>query len=355
MKLHQMLSHIRRNNTLMKIRVQDMKVLLEHKGVLADYFDQTELCKFFKEYFPNYKAGTYIRLNRWQQAIIKSYNRPVSYAELLHVHNWWDRFAELPKRKFPRLDQHDPFLAAKGLLEQEKLKEEIGSITCGIKNPQERNHDLLVVVGTATGFKEQLEKITVPHDTMAVNGAGVKVPCDFFYSIHGSYLRTWKPEVIDPEKTKTICEWWIPGVDSGYGIYSEPLMQLNMFHYSGNMAMMTGLMMGYPKILMVGCPLAPVSTDVNLLHHGDKYLEIDTWEKTLLPQMPKIQKHFVEGIRLFPEILDRVRSCSGGLTEKLLGRYFSKEAPAKEKILNPPVKEIPEVKPVLGGVEIGEE
>lgn len=321
MKLHQMLSHMKRNNAVMKIRPQDMKKLLEHKGEIADYLDQERLIEFFKTHFPDFTQGTYIRLNQWQRAILQTYKRPVSYAELLHVHNWWDRFAELPKRTFPRLDQHDPFLAAKGYLEQEKLIEQLGSIKAGIKNPIQRNQDLLVVVGTASGYEEQLASITEPHDTVGVNGAGVKVECDFFYSIHGSYLRKWKGHVINPE-TKTICEWWIPGIDSAYGIFNEELMQLNMFHYSGNMAALVGVMMGYPRVLMVGCPLAPIATSEKLREHDGKILELDTWEKTLLPRMPLIQEHFTKAVELFPEIKERVRSISGGFTEQFLGNSW---------------------------------
>lgn len=319
MKIHQMLSHLKRDQGVLKVRVQDLQKLLEYKGEIADYLDQKKLSEFFKKHWPEYTSGVYVKLNRWQRAILQTYKRPVSYPELLHVHTWWDRFAELPKRTFPRLDQHDPFLAAKGYLEQETLIKQIGSIKAGIKNPQKRKHDLLVVVGTATGYEEQLNSINEPHDTIAVNGAGVKVPCDFFYSIHGSYLRTWKSQVINPD-TKTICEWWIPGVDSGYGIFNEELIQLNMFHYSGNMAALVGVMMGYPRILMVGCPLAAVSTDEKLLMHDGTYLEIDTWEKTLLPRMGTIQDHFVKGMQLFPETKDRIRSISGGFTEQYFGR-----------------------------------
>lgn len=319
MKLHQMMSHMKRSQEPLKIRVQDMKKLIEYHEEIADYLDQTKLSNFFGTYYPNFKGGVYIKLNRWQRAIVQTYKRPVSYDELLHVHTWWDRFSELPKREYPRLDQHDPFLAAQGFLEQEQLLETIGSIKTGVKNPLTRQHDTLVVVGTATGYEEQLASIAVPHDTMAVNGAGVKVDCDFFYSIHGSYLRKWKSSCLNPN-VKTICEWWIPGVDSGYGIFNEELKALNQFHYSGNMAVLTGLIMGYPRIVMVGCPLSPVATSENLLLHEGKILELDTWEKTLLPRMSQIQDHFVKGMQLFPESKERIRSISGGFTEQYFGR-----------------------------------
>lgn len=329
MKVHQIISHMKRNRSRLHLRVKDVKKLLEHHGILPEYLDQQQLAEFFKTYYPHFTCGVHVKLNPWQVAILRAYKRPVSYDELLHVHTWWDKFAKLPKRTYPRLDQHDPFLAAKGLLEQEKNIQQIGSIKAGIKNPLTRKHDLLVVVGTATGYEEQLRSVTESHDTVGVNGAGVKVPCDFFYSIHGSYLRKWRHKV--PKETKTVCEWWIPGVDSGYGIFNEELVELNQFHYSGNMAMLMGIMMGYPRILLVGCPLSNISTDERLLIHDGKYLEIDTWEKRLLHHMPVIQDHFVKGLRLFPETVERVRSISGGFTQEVLGSSFDREAPIIQK------------------------
>ena len=147
---------------------------------------------------------------------------------------------------------------------------------------------------------------------MAVNGAGVKVPCDFWYSIHGSDLIKLKGQT--KWVPKTISEWWVEGVDSGYGIFNPELLQLNQFHYSGNMAMLVGLMMGYPRVLMVGCPL-----DTVRISQVFDDLEGDTWEKKLRKAMPVIQGQFLAGMKLFPEIKERVRSISGGFTEKTLG------------------------------------
>lgn len=328
MKPFQALNHMQRNNERLTINVRDLKDLIEHQGEVAEYLAHNEIKEFFKRHFPYFTHDIYVPLNRWQQAIVDNYKRPVSYAELLHVHNWWGRFNELPKRIFPRLDQHDPFLAAKGYLEQEKLIQQIGSIKAGIKNPLERQHDLLIVVGTGSGFREQLESVTEPHDTVAVNGAAIKTPCDFFYSIHGSYLKKWKPEMA--ETTKTVCEWWVPGVDSAYGIFNEELAQLNQFHYSGNMAALFGLMMGYPRILMVGCPLSTIAVDSYLHEYNGKVLEIDTWEQRLQNQMPVIQGHFLKAIGLFPEMVDRIRSISGGFTQRVLGSNFDEPSPVAE-------------------------
>lgn len=296
-----------------QLSLDDLKLLYKDWNEELVFFDGPKIMNHLKTRYPHFTHRVEFRTTEAQAYCITKYNRPVHMLELERCDSWHENMKNLPKGTYARLDQFNPYECVQACIRQSENKQQIGSFIVGIDNPQQRDNDLLVVIGTATGFLNQLESITEPHDRMAVNGSGNIVDAKFWYSIHGYMLKLWHEKA---QSSKImVCEYRIPGVDSGYAFYNQELTQLNQFHYSGNMAMLTGLVMGYHRIMMVGCPIASVPVDNHLTD-----FETDTWEDA--PFITPAQAHWKKGLEIWPEIKERVRSISGGLTEETLGREW---------------------------------
>lgn len=228
-----------------------------------------------------------------------------------------EEIRKLPKRTYFRVDPSNPLLTMKV---QEAWRQHalcIGSFEVMGFKPVAPKAPVLVIVGSGRGYDSDLrkvEKMGLLMEVMTVNSTGPHVPSRFWYSIHGEWLTTWEEYVKSGKHL--ICEWYTQGIDSCYGFYNRELARIPHCGFSGNFAMLTGLVMGYHRVILCGCPLdnRPISRDLEV--YDGLPLDIDTWSKH--NDIMRIQLAFQFMVKKFPEVRDRVRSMSGH-TKKILG------------------------------------
>ncbi len=227
------------------------------------------------------------------------------------------RIANLPHERYFRVDPHDPVasITCQHLWRPSTLR--VGSFIVTGHKPVCPSSRTLVIIGCARGWDHDLKKINrlgIPYDTMAVNGAGVHVPSKFWYSIHSSYLVAWE-EYVKTGK-HLISEFYSPGIHSCYAFYNEELARVINCGFSGNFAMLTALVMGYHYVILAGCPLDTRPVDPLFQTYQGWPLDVDTW--TACNNVTRIQLAFLFLQKKYPEVAERVRSMSG-YTKSVLG------------------------------------
>lgn len=225
---------------------------------------------------------------------------------------------KLPCQQYFRVDPQDPLTAIKSQIAWQNHTLQIGSFEIFGHNPQPPKQPVLVIVGPAEGWQYDLEEVRrlgLNMEIMAVNSAGPFVKdARFWYSIHGTWLAAW--EEYCQTGAQTICEFWVPGINTCYAFYNPELARVKHVGFSGNWAMLTGLIMGYHRVILCGCPLDNRPIDSQVESVDGIPLDVDTWKDR--PHLPAIQLGFLFLAKKYPEVRTRVRSMSG-YTRTILG------------------------------------
>jgi hypothetical protein len=200
-------------------------------------------------------------------------------------------------------------------------------VTTDFPHANNQLRDVCLVIGGAPcvweDFKYAKELFPNSH-TLAVNAIGAYVPgsLTYWFSLHCAYLKTWhqvrkmtfkghnykKPLLFSLRHTGEGVE---KGDIDAVWQFGDPTISRSAKHGgsledSGFFAMCIALVLGYKRVLLVGCPA-----------DDSGHIFIPQWEY-LEHDKEAIRKAWESTLERYPEVCQQVRSCSG-LTKELLG------------------------------------